>query len=44
MLADSGLSDVRITARFDSFRATSKEGTARKLGVRGVNVFAFKPR
>jgi len=38
-----GLEDVRITARFDCFRATSKEKTARKYGVHGVNVFARKP-
>jgi hypothetical protein len=38
-----GLEEVRITARFDCFRATSKEKTARKFGVHGVNVFARKP-
>jgi hypothetical protein len=41
-LAQIGLEDVRIAARFDCFRATSKEGTARKYGVHGVNVFARK--
>ena len=35
--------EVRITARFDCFRATSKEKTARKYGVHGINVFARKP-
>jgi hypothetical protein len=34
---------VHITARFDCFRATAKEKTARKFGVHGVNVFARKP-
>ena len=42
-LAQIGLKDVRITARFDCFRATSKEKTAQKYGVHGVNVFARKP-
>jgi hypothetical protein len=42
-LTQIGLEDVRITARFDCFRATSKEETARKYGVHGVNVFARKP-
>jgi hypothetical protein len=38
-----GFEEVRITARFDCFRATSKEKVARKYGVHGVNVFARKP-
>ena len=42
-LAGIGLEDVRITARFDGFRDTSKERTARKYGVHGVNVFARSP-
>jgi hypothetical protein len=42
-LSQIGLEEVRITARFDCFRATSKEKTARKYGVHGVNVFACKP-
>ena len=42
-LAQIGLEDVRIITRFDCFRATSKEKTARKYGVHGVNVFARKP-
>jgi hypothetical protein len=42
-LAKIGLDGVHITARFDCFRATSKERTARKFGVHGVNVFARKP-
>jgi mercuric ion transport protein len=33
---------VRITNRYDSFRGTSKERTAKKFGVTGVNVFARK--
>ena len=38
-LRDLGFQDVRIEARFDCFRATTKERTARKFGVHGVNVF-----
>jgi hypothetical protein len=37
-----GLGEVRITNRYDPFRGTSKEKTARKYGVAGVNVFARK--
>jgi len=29
--------------RFDCFRGTSKEKTARKFGVEGANVRAWKP-
>ena len=42
-LARIGMQDVRLEARFDCFRATSKEKTAVQLGVRGANVFARKP-
>jgi hypothetical protein len=38
-----GLERVQITARFDCFRATPKEKTARQFGVHGVNLFACKP-
>jgi hypothetical protein len=34
---------VELRERFDPFRGTSKERTARKYGVAGVNVFAGKP-
>ena len=37
-LSSCGLSDVRITARFDCFRGTTKERTAVKYGVLGANV------
>ena len=43
MLGRVGLSDVRVTDRYDCFRGTSKEGVARKYGVIGVNVYARKP-
>jgi len=32
-----------LSPRFDCFLATSKEKTARKYGVHGVNVFVRKP-
>jgi len=38
-----GFEDVAILERFDCFRATSKEATARKYGVHGANIFARKP-
>jgi hypothetical protein len=37
-----GFSDVRVVSRFDCFKGTSKEATARKFGVRGINVLARK--
>jgi len=39
----AGFTEARITAQFDCFAGTTKEGTARKYGVKGVNVFARKP-
>ncbi|MBI3895778.1 MAG: hypothetical protein HY313_07580 [Acidobacteria bacterium] len=42
VLSQLGFSDVRVTHRFDCFRATTKEQTARKFGVRGANVFGRK--
>lgn len=42
-LRDLGFEGVRVTTHFDCFRATTKENTARKYGVRGANVFARKP-
>lgn len=42
-LHDLGFAEVRVAARFDCFRGTKKESTARKYGVRGANVFARKP-
>ena len=43
VLSSIGFTDVKIEERFDPFRGTSKERTARKYGVTGVNVFARKP-
>jgi len=44
VLVRVGLSGVRILKRFDCFKGTSKEATAKKFGVRGVNVVGEKPR
>ena len=41
--AAAGLSQVRVTERFDCFRATTKAKTARKFGVHGANLFAQRP-
>jgi hypothetical protein len=43
VLEELGFEEVRVTARFDCFRATTKERTAKKYGVRGANIFARKP-
>jgi len=43
VLARVGFSSVRVTDRYDCFRATAKESVARKFGVIGVNVYARKP-
>ena len=40
--ADAGFTDVQITERFDCFQATSKEKTARRYGVIGVNLSAIR--
>ena len=38
-----GFEEARIAERFDCFRATTKQATARKYGVHGANIFARKP-
>ena len=43
LLAQIGFRDVAVTDRFDCFDDTTKERTARKYGVVGVNVYAAKP-
>ena len=40
--AEAGFTDVRITDRFDCFEATTKEKTARRYGVIGVNLSAIR--
>lgn len=42
MLADAGFAHIEFGARFDCFAGTTKERTARKYGVLGVNVSAMK--
>jgi hypothetical protein len=37
-----GFTGVRVVERFDCFQGTSKERTAQKFGVIGVNVHARK--
>jgi hypothetical protein len=44
VLAAVGFEQTAIRERFDCFRGTTKERTARKYGVMGVNVYAVKPR
>jgi hypothetical protein len=39
-----GFEDVGVHFRYDCFRGTSKEKTARKYGAAGVTVLAVKPR
>jgi hypothetical protein len=42
VLGEVGFRDVKVVSRFDCFRGTSKEKTAQKFGVRGVNVSGRK--
>ena len=42
MISAAGFRDIALRDTFDSFLGTSKERTARKFGVLGVNVIAFK--
>ena len=44
LLTEVGLTDVRITDRFDCFRGTSKEDVATEFTVRGVYLFAQSPQ
>jgi len=43
-LTTAGFVDVAIKTRFDCFRGTSKENTARKYGVLGMNIYARRPQ
>jgi len=40
VFASAGFTEVAITARFDCFAGTTKERTARRYGVMGVNLSA----
>jgi hypothetical protein len=42
VIAAAGFRDVALRDTFDSFLGTNKERTARKYGVMGVNVIAYK--
>ena len=42
MFAAAGFKEVSIVASFDCFAETTKERTARKYGVVGVNLSALK--
>lgn len=42
MLNRLGFEEACILERFDCFRGTSKEATARKYGAHGANIFARK--
>jgi hypothetical protein len=43
VLTRAGFVDVAIKDRFDCFRGTTKERTAIKYGVLGMNIYARKP-
>ena len=43
MLKTTGFDPVEVREQFDCFRGSSKERTARKYGVMGMNVYARKP-
>jgi hypothetical protein len=40
IFASAGFADVAITHSYDCFAGTTKERTARRYGVRGVNLSA----
>jgi hypothetical protein len=42
VFASAGFEDVRRVARFDCFAGTTKERTARRYGVVGVNLSAMR--
>jgi len=42
-LRATGFEHVAVRKQFDCFRGSSKERTAKKYGVVGVNVYARKP-
>jgi hypothetical protein len=44
VFAAAGFTDVEIAARFDCFAGTTKERTARRYGVVGVNLLAVRSR
>jgi len=42
VITEAGFRDVALRDSFDSFLGTNKESTARKFGVMGTNVMAYK--
>jgi hypothetical protein len=42
VFTSAGFSNVAITQRFDCFAGTTKERTARRYGVMGVNLFGIR--
>jgi len=44
VFTSAGFDEVAITQRFDCFVGTTKERTARRYGVVGVNLSAMKSR
>lgn len=42
-LAAAGFVKVEVSATFDPFKGAAKEQSARRFGVRGVNVRAVRP-
>lgn len=42
MIEQAGFREAKVVEKFDPFRGTSKESTARKFGVDGVNFLAYK--
>jgi len=42
VIAEAGFREVALRDEFDSFLGTNKEKTARKFGVVGVNISAYR--
>jgi hypothetical protein len=42
VIEQSGFREAKVVEKFDPFLGTTKEGTARKYGVDGVNFLAYK--
>jgi hypothetical protein len=44
MFTEAGCADVTITHRYHCFEGTTKESTARRYGVQGINLSAVRAR
>jgi len=42
VIEQAGFREVKVVEKFDPFLGTTKEETARKFGVDGVNFIAYK--